>query len=71
MASDGEILREIALPVRCPTSLAFGGPDLRTLYITTASHGRSAQELAEYPLSGKLLALRVDVAGREEPEYKD
>lgn len=70
MASDGEILREILLPVRCPTSVAFGGPDLRTLYITTASHGRSAQELAEYPLSGKVLALRMDVSGREEPEYK-
>lgn len=70
MSPDGEILREIVLPVRCPTSVAFGGLDLRTLYITTASHGRSAQELAEYPLSGKVLALKVDVSGREEPEYK-
>ncbi len=69
IAPNGEILREIALPVRCPTSLAFGGPDLRTLYITTASHGRSAEELARYPLSGKVLSLRVDVAGRVEPEY--
>ncbi|OON61091.1 gluconolactonase [Massilia sp. KIM] len=67
----GEILRELRVPVRCPTSLAFGGTDLRTLYITSASHGRSAQELAEYPLSGKVLCTRVDVAGREEPEYRD
>jgi len=66
----GEILREIALPVRCPTSLAFGGPDLRTLYITSASQGRSADEIAKYPHTGKVLALRVDVAGREEPEYR-
>lgn len=66
----GEILREIKLPVRCPTSMAFGGPDLRTLYITSASHGRSAEELEKYPLSGKVLAIKLDVAGREEPEYR-
>jgi len=67
---DGAIVRQLALPVRCPTSVAFGGPDLRTLYITSASHGRSAEELAEYPLSGKVLSIRMDVAGREEPEYR-
>lgn len=70
IAPDGSILREIALPVRCPTSLAFGGADLRTLYITTASHGRSSEELARYPDSGKLLALQLDVAGRPEPIYR-
>ena len=69
LSPDGEILREIALPVRCPTSVAFGGSDLRTLFITSASHGRSAAELEQYPLSGKVLSIRVDVAGREEPEY--
>ena len=70
IAPNGEILRELALPLRCPTSVAFGGSDLRTLYITSASHGRSADELAKYPLSGKVLSIRVDVAGREEPEYQ-
>jgi sugar lactone lactonase YvrE len=69
LAPDGEILREIALPVRCPTMLAFGGDDLRTLYITSASEKRPAAELAQYPLSGCLLSLRVDVAGREEAAY--
>ncbi|MBD8724087.1 SMP-30/gluconolactonase/LRE family protein [Oxalobacteraceae sp. CFBP 13708] len=65
----GEILREIKLPVRCPTSVCFGGPDLRTLYITSASHGRSSEEIAQYPHTGKVLSVRLDVAGREEPEY--
>ena len=65
----GEILREIKLPVRCPTSVCFGGPDLRTLYITSASHGRSNEEIAQYPHTGKVLSVRLDVAGREEPEY--
>jgi sugar lactone lactonase YvrE len=65
----GEILREIKLPVRCPTSVCFGGPDLRTLYITSASQGRSNEEIAQYPHTGKVLSVRLDVAGREEPEY--
>ncbi|MBI3230103.1 MAG: SMP-30/gluconolactonase/LRE family protein [Burkholderiales bacterium] len=71
LSPSGEILRDIALPVRCPTMLAFGGDDLRTLYITSASHGRSASELAQYPWSGCVLALRVDVAGKFEPSYLD
>jgi len=66
----GELLREIRLPVRCPTMIAFGGADLRTLYITTARSNRPDAELVQYPLSGCVLSLRVDVAGREEPAYK-
>lgn len=71
IAPNGEIVRQVMLPVRCPTSVAFGGTDLRTLYITSASHGRSAEELAEYPLSGKVLSIKMDVSGREEPEYRN
>ena len=65
----GTILREILLPVRCPTMMAFGGSDLRTLYITTVSGKRSPQELAACPLSGCLLSLRVDVPGLAEHPY--
>jgi sugar lactone lactonase YvrE len=63
LAPDGTPLREIALPVRCPTMPCFGGPDLKTLYITTARAGRAADELAREPLAGCVLALRVDVPG--------
>jgi sugar lactone lactonase YvrE len=59
----GELLAEVPLPVRCPTMPCFGGPDLRTLFVTTACIGRSAEELAAQPLAGKVLALRVDVPG--------
>ena len=69
LAPTGAILREILLPVRCPTMMAFGGSDLRTLYITTVSSKRSAEELAACPLSGCLLSLRVDVPGLAEHPY--
>jgi len=65
----GEVLQEVILPVRCPTMMAFGGPDLRTLYITSVREKRSAAELEKYPSSGCILSLRVDVPGRIEPAY--
>jgi sugar lactone lactonase YvrE len=68
-APDGELLREIALPVRCPTMVAFGGDDLRTLFITSAGH-RPEAEMAQYPLNGRLLSMQVDVAGRVENAYQ-
>ena len=62
-APDGALLAELALPVRCPTMPCFGGPDLKTLYITTARENRPAAELAAQPLAGCVLQLRVSVPG--------
>ncbi|WP_413457762.1 SMP-30/gluconolactonase/LRE family protein [Herbaspirillum huttiense] len=70
LSPQGEILQEIRLPARCPTMVAFGGEDLRTLFITTGRNGRSDAELAQYPLSGHVLAIRVDVPGRLEYSYR-
>jgi sugar lactone lactonase YvrE len=69
LSANGEILREIALPVRCPTMVAFGGADLKTLFITSARHNRPDEELKRMPLSGCVLAMRVDVPGCIEPAY--
>lgn len=62
-APDGRLLAEYPLPAQCPTMPCFGGEDLKTLYVTTAKHGRSAQELAAFPQSGAVFALRLDVPG--------
>lgn len=59
----GELVQEVLLPVRCATMPAFGGADLRTLYVTTARDGRPAEELAREPWAGCVLRLQVDVAG--------
>lgn len=63
LAPDGSIAAEVEVPVRCPTMPCFGGPDGRTLYLTSASHGRPEAELKSLPLSGCVLAARVDVPG--------
>lgn len=59
----GRLERLVALPTSKPTSCAFGGDDLRTLYVTTARQGLSTTELAAEPLAGRLLALSPGVAG--------
>ncbi len=58
----GEIVEEIAVPAKCPTMIAFGGEDLKTLFITTAGD-RPEAELTEYPESGNLFKVDVEVPG--------
>jgi sugar lactone lactonase YvrE len=65
----GVRLAEYAVPAMCPTMCAFGGDDLRTLYVTTARQMREADELARLPQSGGIFAMRVDVAGMPEPKF--
>ena len=59
----GELLREVPLPVRCPTMPCFGGADLKTLYITTARDKRPLEELAHQHMAGCVLSMRTDVPG--------
>jgi len=65
----GKRIAEYPLPALAPTMCAFGGPDLKTLYVTSARQRREAEELARLPLSGGLFAMRVDVAGMPEPKF--
>lgn len=60
---DGGIDRVIPMPVPRPTSLCFGGPDLGTLYVTSARTGLAPAVLANAPLSGALFGLDVGVDG--------
>ena len=63
LSPGGETLADIPVPVQCPTMVCFGDDDLRTLYLTTARHGRPAAELEAMPQSGCVFAMRVDVPG--------
>ena len=48
---------------------AFGGPDLTTLYITTARRGLTPAELTKQPLAGALFAVEVDATGIPEVPF--
>jgi len=68
-APDGRVDRTIPLPVTNPTCVCFGGPDLKTLYISTARKYLTEQQRLDEPLAGALLALDVDVAGLPEATF--
>jgi xylono-1,5-lactonase len=69
--SAGEVIQEIDLPCSQITSCAFGGPGLKTLYITTAAQGLTKKQLQDEPLAGGLFAVELDIAGLEAHAYKN
>ena len=56
-------LQRVELPASQVTNCAFGGPDLRTLFITTACVGLEPGQLEAEPLAGGLFAVTVDSPG--------
>ncbi len=62
-ASSGTELGRIRLPVSQVTNCAFGGADLRTLFITSARNGLSPAQLEQEPLAGGLFAVELDQPG--------
>jgi len=65
----GQLLRSIVLPVAQCTKAAFGGVDLKTLYITTASVGLTDAQRLQQPLAGGLFRTRVDLPGMPANEF--
>jgi L-arabinonolactonase len=69
-APDGSLDRKIDLPVTRIAHLAFGGPDLKTIYVTTARFRMKPEEIAAEPWAGGLLAMDSDVPGLPEAVYR-
>jgi sugar lactone lactonase YvrE len=63
VAPDGKVDRVLELPCSWPTSCAFGGPNLDTLYVTSARFALSSADLAARPHEGALLAVDTRVRG--------
>lgn len=63
---DGSIDRRITLPVSQPSCVAFGGPNLDLLLITTARDGLSNEALSAQPLAGALFVFEPGVTGLPE-----
>ncbi|MEM9656728.1 MAG: SMP-30/gluconolactonase/LRE family protein [Planctomycetota bacterium] len=66
----GRLDREIDMPIRSPTCVAFGGEDLETLYVTSQQMFLTAEELARHPRPGSLFAIHgLGVQGLPEPQF--
>jgi sugar lactone lactonase YvrE len=66
---DGSVDQVVEVPVEQPTSCVFGGPNLATLYVTSAWDGLSQASREEQPLAGALFAFEPGVAGSRIPEF--
>lgn len=64
LTPDGKIDRRVDVPGGWITSCAFGGRDLRTLYITSARVDLNPEQTRTFPSAGSLFACDVGVAGR-------
>ena len=69
-APDGAVDRVLELPCTNPTSCTFGGPDLDTLYVTSARFELDATRIRQEPAEGGVFACDVGVAGRPEHLFR-
>lgn len=67
----GELLTTVRLPCANVTKIAFGGPDLRTAYVTTAWKGLQPQQRAAQPLAGDLFSFEAPAPGQRPVELHD
>ncbi len=67
---DGRIERRISMPVKYPTMPAFGGSDLRSIFVTSANWPLTPEERAERPDEGSLFRLEAPVPGVPPNRYK-
>ena len=68
---DGDVLQVIPMPVPNVTSCTFAGPELDTLYITTARLLLTNEELDIYPLAGSLFSCKPGVVGLPTPLFTE
>jgi sugar lactone lactonase YvrE len=66
---EGQVEREIRLPVARPTSCAFGGENLDELFVTSAWIDVDEQARREQPHAGDLFRIRTGVRGQAEPLF--
>lgn len=66
--AEGGWQREVSLPATQATCPVFGGPDLTTLFCTTAAVGLSEEELTRNPAHG--LTFAIEGAGRGQAEHR-
>ncbi|MEA3000319.1 MAG: xylono,5-lactonase [Sphingomonadales bacterium] len=59
----GELIRRVRFPAANITKIAFGGPDRRTVWATTARQLLRPDQLEKQPEAGDLFEFRADVPG--------
>jgi sugar lactone lactonase YvrE len=61
----GSLIGKVDVPALNVTACAFGGADMKQLFITTARKGLNEEQLQKYPLSGSLFYLNTEIKGAQ------
>ena len=69
ISPQGKILEEYPVPATYPTMVAFGGPEMKTLFVSTCRAAQTEEELKQFPEAGGIFALETDVTGQIEPRF--
>ncbi|MFK8049383.1 MAG: SMP-30/gluconolactonase/LRE family protein [Halioglobus sp.] len=65
----GEVDLVLKVPASQPSCVAFGGPKLDTLFVTTARENLSADDLAQQSEAGNVLIYRTDISSIPDPRF--
>ena len=68
-APDGSIDRMVEVPASQPSCIAFGGPDMNLLFVTSARDGLKRDILLRQPRAGNLFIYRTDITGLPDAEF--
>ncbi|MCB5161429.1 SMP-30/gluconolactonase/LRE family protein [Marinomonas algarum] len=65
----GKILKEYPVPATYPTMVAFGGPTMSTLFVSTCRAAQTEEERHQFPKAGGIFMLETDATGQIEPRF--
>jgi len=68
-AQDGTIDQAVDVPASQPSCIAFGGPDLNLLFVTSARDGLKEDALLRQPSAGNLFVYETDVTGLPDADF--
>lgn len=66
-APDGALQQTVEIPARDVTKMAFGGEEMSTAYVTSATKNMTGNDMARLPQSGSLFAFAAPVKGFPSP----
>jgi len=68
-APDGRVDRVLEVPASRPTSVAFGGPDLNLLFVTSSRDGLTPAELSRESGAGEVFVYNTEFVGLPEHRF--
>jgi len=67
---EGDVDFVLPLAVSQPTCVAFGGPELNLLFVTSAYQGMDKEARTAEPWAGNLFIFETNIKGVEDPKFQ-